>query len=165
MSSRFRLSRDGVGGLVTLAGSLVLFAMTLGLQESPLVPIGPGFYPRIVLGISAVLGFALFLTDFLEQRKRDPHVAPAAAGPRLNYFLVAMTFAVFGLYVVALPYAGFRISTFLYVAATNALLAPPKGAKDWVRVIVLALATALLTHLLFERYLSVLLPRGRWTDL
>ena len=162
-----RLSRDGVGGLVTLAGSLVLFAMTLDLKDNPLVPIGPGFYPRIVLGLSAALGFALFLTDFLEQRKRGPQVAkPAAApGPRLNYALVAMTFAVFGLYVVALPYAGFRIATFAYVAATNALLAPPKGTQDWVRVVVLALATALLTHLLFERYLSVLLPRGRWTSL
>lgn len=162
-----RLSRDGIGGLVTLAGSVVLFAMTLDLKDNPLVPIGPGFYPRIVLGLSAVLGFALFLTDFLEQRKRGPQAArlAAAPGPRLNYALVAMTFAVFGLYVVALPYAGFRIATFAYVAATNALLAPPRGTKDWVRVMVLALATALLTHLLFERYLSVLLPRGRWTSL
>ena len=87
-----RLSRDGIGGLVTLAGSLVLFAMTLGLKDNPLVPIGPGFYPRIVLGLSAVLGFALFLTDFLEQRKRAPQArkAAASAGPRLNYALVAI---------------------------------------------------------------------------
>ena len=145
MSSRFRLSRDGVGGLVTLAGSLALFAMTLGLKENPLVPIGPGFYPRIVLGISAVLGLALFVSDVLAQRKRPPQAAPATAGPRLNYALVAMTFAVFGLYVVSLPYIGFRVSSFLYVAATNALLAPPKSARDWVRVVVLALATALLS--------------------
>ena len=38
-------------------------------------------------------------------------------------------FAVFGLYCGALPYLGFRISTFLYVAATNALLDVPKGWK------------------------------------
>jgi len=160
-----RLTRDVIGGFATFAGSLVLFAMTLDLKDSPLVPIGPGFYPRIVLGMSAVLGLALFVSDILEQRRNAP-VTPAqsaTAAPRLNYMLVALTFAVFGLYVTALPYAGFRLATFAYVAATNALLAPPKNAKDWAKVVVLAAATALLSHLLFERYLSVLLPRGRWT--
>ena len=46
----------------------------------------------------------------------------------------------------------------------DALLDFPKTTKDWVRVAVLALATALVTYFVFERYLSVLLPRGRWTD-
>ncbi len=161
-----RLSRDGIGGLVTLAGSLVLFWMTIGLKDNPLVPIGPGFYPRIVLGISAVLGFALFVSDYLEQKNRPAKAATAApSGPPLNYVLVAMTFAVFGLYVIALPYVGFRIATIAYVAVTNALLAPPKSMKAWVGMAVLAVATALLSHLLFEQYLSVLLPRGRWTGL
>jgi hypothetical protein len=31
-------------------------------------------------------------------------------------------------------------------------------------VVVIALATVLATYLAFERYLLVLLPRGRWTD-
>ena len=38
-------------------------------------------------------------------------------------------FAIFGLYCGALPYLGFRIATFLYVAATNALLDVPKGGR------------------------------------
>ena len=159
-----QLSRDGIGGLVVFAGSLVLIGMTLGLKDSPLVPIGPGFYPRIVLGISAVLGFAMFVNDWLDRRRADAPAAPSSReGPPLNYRLVAIMFAVFALYVVALPYAGFRIATFAYVAATNALLSPPTAPRHWARVLILALATAFLTHLLFERYLSVLLPRGRWT--
>ena len=75
-----------------------------------------------------------------------------------------MSFGVFALYAVALPWLGFRIATFLYVGGSNALLDPPRGAKGWVRALVLALATAALTWLVFERWLSVLLPRGRWTD-
>lgn len=160
-----RLGRDGIGGLVVFAGSLVLIGMTLGLKDSPLVPIGPGFYPRIVLGISAVLGFAMFVNDWLDRRRAVPPVAASPReGPPLNYRLVAIMFAVFAMYVVALPYAGFRIATFAYVAATNALLSPPKAPAHWARVLILALVTAFLTHLLFERYLSVLLPRGRWTN-
>ncbi len=58
-----KLSKDGWGGLAVLAASLFLIWLTLGLQDSPLVPIGPGFYPRIVLGITAVFALALVIAD------------------------------------------------------------------------------------------------------
>lgn len=154
------LSRDGWGGLVVLATSLVLFWLTLGLKDSPMIPIGPGFYPRIVLGLTAALGLWMLLADLLERGKRAPGAVAAAP----NYSAVAIHFAVFGLYVAALQPLGFRIATFAYVAAANALLAPPRGARGWGRVVVLAFLTALATWLVFERELLVLLPRGRWTD-
>jgi hypothetical protein len=31
-------------------------------------------------------------------------------------------------------------------------------------VLALSLGTAIASYVVFERYLSVLLPRGRWTD-
>ncbi len=73
------------------------------------------------------------------------------------------SFAVFGAYVLALPGLGFRIATFLYVTVAAALLARPLGAKRWIAILVLALLTAAITYFVFERYLLVLLPRGRWT--
>lgn len=152
-----KLSRDGLGGLVALAASLLLFWATLGLRENPLVPIGPGFYPRIVLGITAVLSLWLVIADLLSRE-------PPPAKRELNYGLVALLFAVFGVYVGALPYLGFRIATFAYVGVTNAVLAPPRGVKSWIGVLLVAGLTAFLTHLIFERYLLVLLPRGTWTS-
>lgn len=132
--------------------------MTLGLKDSPLVPIGPGFYPRIVLGLTAALSIWLLAADILAKPARG-----GEAKEKLNYAGVVIHFAAFGLYVAALPAIGFRISTFLYVAAANAMMDPPRGVKGWLRVLVLALATAVLTWVIFERYLSVLMPRGRWT--
>jgi len=156
------VSRDGIAGLAVLAASLVFFALTLDLKDSPMVPIGPGFYPRIVLGLTAVLSLGLVIADIVARRKSGP--APAAAGTEFNYALVAASFGVFALYAVALPWLGFRIATFLFVGGSNALLDPPRGAKGWVRVVILALATTVVSWLVFERWLSVLLPRGRWTD-
>jgi len=150
------LSKDGWGGLAVLAASLFLFALTLGLKDNPLVPIGPGYYPRIVLAITAAFALALVVSDFLSEksaRVREP----------LNYLLVVEMFALFGLYVGALPYLGFRISTFVYVAASNALLDSPKSAKGWGRVLLVAAITTLVVYYVFERYLTVLMPRGRWT--
>ena len=152
-----KLSREGWAGLAALVASLVLFALTLDLKPSPLVPIGPGFYPRIVLGLSAALAALLVIFDFFSRTGKLP-----AAGA--NYRLVLLVFVVFGLYVGLMPGLGFRVSTFLFVAALQSLLEPPKGMKGWAIVAATALVTTLVTHALFERYLSVLLPRGRWTD-
>jgi len=152
-----KLSRDGWAGLVVLAASLVLFGLTLELKANSLVPIGPGFYPRIVLGVTALLAALLVVTDWYAAKKAGPKV-PA------DYAAVVLQFAVFGVYVAALPWLGFRIATFAYVAVTNALMDPPRGARQWARVAAIALASALATYFVFEHYLSVLLPRGRWTD-
>ena len=151
------IGRDGLAGLAVCAASLVLFWLTLGLQSNPLVPVGPGFYPRIVLGITAVLAACLVVADWFSRRKPRPL-------ERLNYGLVALSFAVFGVYVVALPFLGFRVATFLFVAALNALLDPPRCPAQWARVALLALGTTVATWLAFEHYLAVLMPRGRWTD-
>ena len=157
------LSRDGIAGLVVLAASVVLYFLTLGLKDNPLVPIGPGFYPRIVLGITGAFALLLVGADFLEHR-RAPATKAGQAPARLNYRLVLLNFALFALYAGALPYLGFRLATFAYVVAAQALLEPPRDRKRWVTVIVIALVTTVVTYLVFERYLSVLLPRGRWTD-
>jgi hypothetical protein len=120
------------------------------------VPIGPGYYPRIVLGITALLALGVLASALFEKRREAPK-------EKLNYALVASMFAVFGLYCGALPYLGFRVSTFLYVAATNALLDVPRTPKGYLRVLIVAGVTTVVVYVAFERYLTVLLPRGRWT--
>ena len=151
------LSKDGWGGLAVLAARLFLFALTLGLRDNPLVPIGPGYYPRIVLAVTAALALALVVADLLAPKVRSERA-------NLNYLLVVEMFALFGLYCGALPYLGFRVSTFLYVAACNALLDRPAGWKGAARVLAVALITTVVVYYVFERYLTVLLPRGRWTN-
>ncbi len=151
------ISRDGWAGLAAAAVSLVLFWLTLGLERNPLVPIGPGFYPRIVLGITAALGLALLAREVLRRRG----AAPAAS--RLNYRLVVLTFAAFAVYVLLLPLLGFRVATFLFVLGATYLLEPPRRTGLWVRGVVLAALTTAVTYYVFEHYLVVLLPRGTWT--
>ncbi len=157
------MGRDGIAGLVCLVTSLGLFAATIGLPgPSLLVPVGPGFYPRIILVITAVLSAALVINDLVSRRGR---AAAARRAPQdFNYTLVLLTFSVFGVYVAILPQLGFRIATFIFVAAMQALLDPPRNARRWLLIAVVALATTIVTYYVFETFLLVLLPRGRWTD-
>lgn len=149
--------RDGLAGLAVLAVSLVLYWLTLGLHGSALVPIGPGFYPRIVLGVTGVLAALLVVTDWFA-----PRVRPDAR--RIDYRLVIEMFLMFGVYAVGLPFLGFRVATFLYVVAANALLEPPRAPRAWLRAGLTGLLTTAATYAVFEHYLLVLLPRGSWTD-
>ena len=148
------LCRDGIAGLVCLGGSLWFLALTRGLPQPALVPIGPGFYPRILLGVTVVLSAALVVSDLLNRRR-------AAAAPA-RYRLVILAFAIFAGYVALMPVLGYRVATFLFVGALQATLEPPRGARWWL-VLAVALLTTLVTYYVFERYLSVLLPRGRLT--
>jgi putative tricarboxylic transport membrane protein len=162
------LSRDGIAGLICLGLSIALLVMSRGLPQSALVPIGPGFYPKIVLGIMAALSVMLIAADVWSRRRsRGAVAAPAPTTPTApeerNYRLVTVTFAVFAVYVLLLPWLGFRVATFLFVAALPVVLEKPQGWRRWMVVITAALATVIVTYLAFEVYLSVLLPRGRWT--
>jgi hypothetical protein len=156
------LGRDGWAGLICLAGSLWLLALTRGLPQPALVPIGAGFYPRIVLGVMAVLSAVLVGADLLARRRAPVRAGAAAAAERRNYPLVWLTFGIFTAYVAAMPLLGYRLATALFVLVLQGALDP-----DWrrhrLRAGIVAVATSLVTHLVFEGYLSVLLPRGRWT--
>jgi putative tricarboxylic transport membrane protein len=147
------ITRDAVAGLACLAGSLVLLFMTRGLPQSTLVPIGPAFYPRVLLVVMAALSAMLTLSGL---RARRPAVAP------VRYRLVVLTFAIFTAYVAALPWLGYRLATFLFVGVLQAVLEPPQGRR-WLFVAIVAVLTAVATYYAFEVYLSVLLPRGRLT--
>ncbi len=152
-----KLSRDGWAGLVILLTSLVLFWDTLGLKGSAMVAVGPAFYPRVVLGVTAVLALVLLLGGVLGK------APPVAEKPKAHYGAVVLHFALFGAYIGLMPGLGFRLATFGYVAAANALMSPPAKPAQWLRVALLALGTVIVTYLVFDTYLTVLLPRGRWT--
>jgi hypothetical protein len=165
-----RLGRDGIAGLIGLAVSLVLLPLSFGLPKLPIVPIGPGFYPAIVLTFLAVTSAVLVIEDILARRRAATDAVPPGpptgppAGTRHGYALVAAAFAVVLAYVLLLPLLGFRISTALFVAAFQVVLERPTTPGRWLVLVALAVGTALASFLVFESYLSVLLPRGRWTD-
>jgi hypothetical protein len=133
-----------------------------------MVPIGPAFYPRVVVLILGALSIILIVLDVLATRRRPVRAAAAAAataGPAPNYRLVLATFVEFGVYILLIPLIGFRISTFLFVLLLEVTLEWPRNPKHWILMIVVAVATSLVCFYVFEDYLSVLLPRGTWSGM
>lgn len=154
------IGRDGIAGLVLLAISLVLLVKSFQLPSLPIVPVGPGFYPAIVLSFMAVASALLVLQDIL---KRAPVTVEAGELPRRNYRLVVIAFAIVGLYVTLLPLLGFRLATVLFVGLLQVALGQPRTIRQSIVLAAIALGTAMASYFVFERYLLVLLPRGAWT--
>ncbi|HEX2337362.1 MAG TPA: tripartite tricarboxylate transporter TctB family protein [Hyphomicrobiaceae bacterium] len=159
-----RLGRDGIAGLIGLAVSLLLLPHALGLPKLPIVPVGPGFYPTIVLVFMALTSGLLLLQDIRAQRQ--PAAAPVAdatpAVPRA-YGLVAAAFAAVAIYIALLPLIGFRIATVLFVTAFQVILELPRTLRAWLQMAAIAVGTSAVTYVVFNNYLLVLLPRGVWT--
>lgn len=159
-----RLGRDGIAGLIGLAVSLTLLPFAFGLPRLPIVPIGPGFYPTIVLVFMAAMSAVLVIQDVVAQRRAAlVATGPALAEPRRNYGLVLAAFVAVAIYIALLPLLGFRIATALFVAGFQFVLERPTTARQWAIQLAIAVGTAAVTYLVFERYLSVILPRGTWT--
>lgn len=158
-----KLGRDGIAGLVGLAISLLLLPHAFGLPRLPIVPIGPGFYPALVLIFMAATCALLVLQDALAQRRVPAGTRAAPEATRRTYGLVAGAFVVVTGYIALLPLLGFRFATALFVAAFHLLLERPATWRQWAVLAAVAVGTSGIAYFAFERYLSVLLPRGAWT--
>ncbi len=165
------LSRSGIAGLVCLAISIWLLFLTRGLPPPIMVPIGPAFYPRVVLSFMAICSALLIVMDLLAFRRRRiaaPTGQPAKAqkpATRPNYPLVVATFVEFFVYILLLQGLGFRIATTVFVFALQITLEWPSSWKRWLLVVAVAIGTTIVCYVAFEKYLLILLPRGDWTGM
>jgi hypothetical protein len=153
------MGRDsGIGfGLLALCG--ILYWQATGIPTPPFVPIGPGFYPRIILILLAGLAVWLIVEDVIAAPGR-PGAATGRAGPGPDYRSVVCCFAIFGGYVIGLSLIGYLAATFLFVLLLGWVLGP-RQARELPKLAAIAAGTCLVTYLIFEKYLHVFLPRGR----
>ena len=69
----------------------------------------------------------------------------------------------YGVWQALFANAAFELATFLFMVALQAVIDPPRDIRRWIVVLVSALASTVVTYIVFDDFLSVLLPRGSWT--
>ena len=152
------MGRDATIGIGLLVFSGFLYWQAGLAPTPPFVPIGPAFYPRVILILLAGLAVWLIAEDILRRRVPSPGVKkPAGTTP--DYGRVVLAFFVFLGYVVALSLLGYVTSTFLFVIGLSWSIGP-RNIREMPKLIAVAVGTALVTYLVFEKYLYVFLPQG-----
>lgn len=152
------MGRDGVAALLFLALSFLLTVQARDIPRSPFLPLGADFFPRVLLVILAAGSLLLLALDILRHRQKR---APGEGVPRFREVprSIPAIFALFAGYVFLMPVLGFALATLGFVAVAQILLGPHRP-RDFPRIALVAVGTATLTSLIFERYLHVFLPRG-----
>ncbi len=151
------MGRDGIVGCVLLALSLWLYRHTVEIPRPPFVPLGPEFYPRLLLGLLGGLSVALVGTGLLGPRETRGH--PGVRRPVASYRDVVLTYVLFGAYVALIPLLGFRPATVLFVFVLAWSLGP-RTVRHGLLSLLVAVGFTAAVHVVFEGYLRLLLPRG-----
>ncbi len=152
------MTRDaGIGiGLLGFCGFLYWQA---GLVATPpFVPIGPSFYPRVILVLLAGLAVWLIGEDVFKRRTASKEIKKPAGAPP-DYRRVVLAFLLFLGYVVGLSVIGYLAATFLFVLGLSWAIGP-RQFREMPKLLAIAAGTTIATYLVFEKYLYVFLPRG-----
>lgn len=152
------MGRDTAIGIGLLALCGLLYWQAGLVPVPPFIPIGPAFYPRVMLIFLAGLAVWLIAEDLLKKRIA-PGETKKTGGPTPNYRRVLWGFLIFLGYVACLDLIGFVTSTFLFILGLSWAIGPRK-ARELPKLFAVAAGTALVCYLLFEKYLYVFLPRG-----
>lgn len=153
------MGRDGYIALGVLALCGALWRQLATVAENPLVPIGPTFYPRLLLAVTGILGLCLLAADLLSRRRAAP--PGPGARPPAAWRPALLTFGAAILYAFLLPPLGYLPATTLFVTGLAWALGRIE-ARRLPGALLLGVLTALTTWVIFERYLHVFLPRSAW---
>ncbi len=139
-----RLPRDLVVALALLAFCVVAYAVTLGFAKAPAAVaqnVQPATFPRLVIGVIAVLSATLAVLSFRVDSMRKRPVKP----------MVWVTAAMMVAFVIVFDTLGFVAAMVLFAAAMPVLW----GERRWTHVLPFALLFPAAVYLVFVVGLGV----------
>lgn len=155
-----RLNRDTIVAICLLVLCGVLLQQSLAIREPGFGQMSPAAWPRAVVGVLAFLSL-IYLVQSLRQASDGPG-EPVEGSLWLRWGNVVWCFALFFLYLLAMPWLGMLVGGCLFVF----LLMSALGGWS-LRNMALHAAIALVTvggmWTLFTFGLRVFLPKGAWT--
>jgi predicted anti-sigma-YlaC factor YlaD len=147
---------DFLGGVVIFFVCMAFFIETFSIHGS-VSKLGAAFFPRLIVGILALMGIILAVQGFrsAHKEKAEPVQQGEKEGTRR---LLLSVIAVF-LYVVLLYFIGFTVSTALYLTAQFIILDEKHVWTKWKSALA-GVIVAVGVYLVFTYLFQVELPTG-----
>ncbi|SDM23281.1 tripartite tricarboxylate transporter TctB family protein [Halarsenatibacter silvermanii] len=126
--------------------------------------LGPAAYPRLILLVMLAILLYLIVNNlrkiYRAHEKNDLKFSSSELKRALyRYHQVVISIILFFVYMTAIGYIGFKISTFGYMFITQWILSSG-GKKALPKIIIASLVIGFGVPLIFETYLGVAFPRG-----
>jgi hypothetical protein len=145
-------NQDRLSGLFWAVAALFICVGSLRLSLGGLHHPGPGFFSFLAGTLLGLLAIILFW----QSSKKGPEEKRKALGStpgtgRMIWMVIALI-----VYVLGMKYAGFFFSTILFLG----FLLRGIGRQKWPATVSVTLLAAILSHIIFQYWLDVQLPRG-----
>lgn len=152
------LTRDRALALSVLLGTGILAVDSLNIPEpSSWQPYGSALMPQILLAVLGVLGTALLVKSFMSETASDSAFLAEVVGFVRRNTHILVLFALFGIYVFAMPRVGYLAATAGFLFAALGLLHARSGRRV-LAVIVIAITVSTLIYAIFQYGLGIRLP-------
>lgn len=148
-----KLNRDRIVaiGFFVLSIFVLIFAQNIAIPPNLSEP-GPRIFPQIAgLGM-LVCSVGMFFTTKIEDEK--PFL------DKEGWKRLGLIFVMLILYLIALMYVGFLISTFVFLFLFINVLKNGKDAK-LVTILAVTIITTILLYLAFTKGFAIALPKGK----
>jgi putative tricarboxylic transport membrane protein len=147
-----------IASLVIIGGSLFFYYLA---GQLPVVKgyqkMGDSFWPRLILLVLMGLSAILLIQSYLA-RKHQKAAAKADSEEKTGRGDLVLMMAAIVLYVVAIPYLGFLLSTFLALIAFSYLM----GDRKALGMVFFSLGMTAAIYVVFGLIIYTALPRGVW---
>jgi putative tricarboxylic transport membrane protein len=162
-------TKDRVVSLVLLLFCAFFYYQSFSIKSSNLTGLDAAFFPRLLIGLIALLAVLILVRSFLPARKkvleavaRMSEQEEKQSEDKNRGWLVWFIFALFGLYIFSLGFLGFILASFLFMTIVYLLIIQGNqhSAKNKAVAISSLLATSFILAFIFEKLLNVFLPRG-----
>lgn len=158
----FKKYRDIILGTVMLLFSGFYLIVARGIKTRP--KLTPSYasaqvIPTLLGVLLAILAVLCIIEGVHKMKKYDPNAASGKEEAKGDPFAVIATFALMIVYALALPTAGFCLSTAVYLFLQISLLAP-KDKRNLKLFAVIAVVFTMFVFVAFRIGLQMLLPRG-----
>ncbi len=155
-----RPNRDTVSALVLLCGCGAFFWASTRIRDMGFETLGSEVWPRIILTLLTVLSMVYLLRSLTHAPAAVAERPPGFGGWLKHYRNVIVCFALFGAFLLTLPYLGMLIGGIVFVFSTLTLLAPLTKRNVVVHALIAVLAVGAMWAV-FTFGLNVILPEGR----
>lgn len=161
------MNHDRIAAIVILIFSAFFYYQSFGISNQNLTGLEATFFPRVLLAAIAALALLLLIRSFFIKSAAVKKVEQGEDGEedaKRKWWKVPLIFALFAVYILLIDILGFTISSFLFMTIVYliAITATPlkKTFKKHAVSIGFLLVVSITLTFIFERFLSVFLPKG-----
>ncbi|MDA1000092.1 MAG: tripartite tricarboxylate transporter TctB family protein [bacterium] len=161
-----RLHADTVIAALLIVLCAVAWGVTYALPPAPYGTMGPALFPRVILAFLIPLSVIYFVQGLLRDLRKEHEDTKAknfSFGWVREYSNVIISFFLFSVFLVALPYTGFILTGTLFIFLMLWVLGP-RGARQIPKYIAISAGVTGGLYLLFRFVLIVILPEGDLFD-